>query len=117
MHSKRREPSESYSIHGTRDRGRLRRPRQTSSISASRVSGGARLLASNACGSVVTFIVETPLCGSLPGSLSDVPGIVLSVPILQAEWAYRRYLGNILAGLRPMVMKGIAGQNDDASRR
>src|SRR3954447_20090276 len=48
--------------------------------------------------------------GSLPRSWHDVARIVLRVAILQAKWAYCRDLSDVLAGLRPMVMKGVAWQ-------
>src|ERR1700730_1754933 len=43
--------------------------------------------------------------------------IVVCIQVFEAQWADGRYLSHVLAGLRPMEVPGIAGQNDDAARR
>jgi len=51
------------------------------------------------------------------GDSWSVSRIILRIPVLEAKRTNRRYLGDVFAGLRPMEVPRIAGQNDDAARR
>src|ERR1700730_1951583 len=46
-----------------------------------------------------------------------LPRIVIWIEIFEAKRPNRRYLRDVLAGLGPMEVPGIAGQNDDAAGR
>src|SRR6185295_1326510 len=56
---------------------------------------------------------------SLPrGLLRAVPAwIVMWIVVFKAERSDRRHLRDVFAGLRPVVVPGLAWKNDDASRR
>ena len=45
-----------------------------------------------------------------------VSRIVLRVPVFEAQRTNGRYLSDVLAGLCPVEVPGITGQNDDAAR-
>jgi hypothetical protein len=51
------------------------------------------------------------------GDSRSVSRIVLRVLVLEAKRTNRSYLGDVFAGLRPMEVPRIAGQNDDAATR
>src|SRR6516162_10394956 len=46
-----------------------------------------------------------------------IPGVVFRVQVFKAQRSNRGHLRDVFAGLRPMEVPGIAGQNDDAAGR